>query len=640
MVKVFKTGLILSVFLLSGRYAVSLSTESTEQNIAFCYFKQAEKLYNSGDISSVKELLKISLEFFPDFSEANFLYSRLNLQKQETTYQGIEYLEKAINADSWVSTNPYLAKLKLAEVLLRTGQFKRANRILLELGNQRIENTDIALLRAQYLKGMRETQRLKNYLSDALKRFPKTLKFYLLYTEVLDETGDINRAKAVLAAGLNEFPHEPALLYAQARIEQNPKTRIALIKEYFISNGRDPGAALLGLHSEPDNPRYYLKLFLSLGGNSYVDYLEEAYRLLKTDHDLLKELVDASLNYSGMRFVDSNHDGYYEERYRYSQGKLESLELDSNQDGAAEIEIKFISKAGSNSDSTAGNAIPVQVILLNEEDSRIRYHYSEYPFLYSISFPIAQGREVYHLLPNQFVLEILTRSSEAGDSYFRLYLHNDPGWASKKDILIHSFRMDEYVSESVYPARVYTYSGGQIVRLNEDPNEDGLFRRIVHYRGSAPALGFRDLDGDGHYEIREEYSEGGLIKIALDQDGNGKFEYVQIINPNTEMYWDYNGDGVYDSREYELSDGRLIREFSSSLNGTFDLKALFIKGILKRVERGRRVIPVSYDPERDLFWIGPPGTPPLSLSEGIQRMNNREYFIFHNLGRIYIEELQ
>jgi hypothetical protein len=49
-------------------------------------------------------------------------------------------------------------------------------------------------------------------------------------------------------------------------------------------------------------------------------------------------------------------------------------------------------------------------------------------------------------------------------------------------------------------------------------------------------------------------------------------EFEQIIEGDSDrMYWDYNNDGLYDSRQVTGSDGTQIRAFSSLLNGAYDL---------------------------------------------------------------------
>ena len=147
--------------------------------------------------------------------------------------------------------------------------------------------------------------------------------------------------------------------------------------------------------------------------------------------------------------------------------------------------------------------------------------------------------------------------------------------------------MREYASGSSRPVRIFTYLDGQVTRLDEDPDEEGRFKHIVYYRQSVPVKGRKDLDGDGRYEIQEVYSEGSLRTIELDQDGDGKPEYMQSFSPRSEMYWDYDGDGIFDSREFEDAHGNIVREFSSSLNGIFDLSRVIkrIRGSLKETSQ-------------------------------------------------------
>jgi hypothetical protein len=60
----------------------------------------------------------------------------------------------------------------------------------------------------------------------------------------------------------------------------------------------------------------------------------------------------------------------------------------------------------------------------------------------------------------------------------------------------------------------------------------------------------------------------------LDQDGDGVNEFEQILESDLkQMYWDYNDDGLYDSRESADADGTLVRGFSTALDGSYDLSA-------------------------------------------------------------------
>ena len=89
---------------------------------------------------------------------------------------------------------------------------------------------------------------------------------------------------------------------------------------------------------------------------------------------------------------------------------------------------------------------------------------------------------------------------------------------------------------------------GRTVRIDELPDSAGHFTRTLFYTASLPVEGIRDLDGDGVNEF-EQILEGDLKR----------------------MYWDYNDDGLYDIREFNSSDGTVVRGFSSLLHGAYDL---------------------------------------------------------------------
>lgn len=136
----------------------------------------------------------------------------------------------------------------------------------------------------------------------------------------------------------------------------------------------------------------------------------------------------------------------------------------------------------------------------------------------------------------------------------------------------NSYGMEEYSGDDPIPDRRIHLLDGRITRVDELPDARGNFTRTIYYAGSLPVKGFRDMDGDGSPEIREQFLNGRLWKITMDQDGDGNNEFEQVFESDSyRMYWDYDNDGVYDSREFSRSDGTLVRGFSSRLNGIYDL---------------------------------------------------------------------
>ena len=94
---------------------------------------------------------------------------------------------------------------------------------------------------------------------------------------------------------------------------------------------------------------------------------------------------------------------------------------------------------------------------------------------------------------------------------------------------------------------------------------------IVLYNNEVPVSGMQDLDGDGVFEITEQYTKGKLTTLRFDGDGDGNPDYIQNYTAGERKMWDLNSDGKFDVIEYTDSDGKVIRKYSTRLNGVFDL---------------------------------------------------------------------
>jgi hypothetical protein len=195
--------------------------------------------------------------------------------------------------------------------------------------------------------------------------------------------------------------------------------------------------------------------------------------------------------------------------------------------------------------------------------------------------------------------------------------------------------------------RVYTLLNGETVRVDQDPDREGRYRRYVLFAESRPVSGRRDMDGDGVFETSEQYTTGMLRSLVLDQDGDGNPEFTELFYTgapeSSEKRWDYNSDGRFDSRQIVLPDGSVVREFSSRLDGRFDLRAVFRNGRLDEFRRGGRLLSIRYEPDRDLYRIGPVGVStevPEPLTEGIYRRGGSRLFVFDYQGKTYIGELE
>jgi tetratricopeptide (TPR) repeat protein len=549
---------LLSLLFGSEILAQESFNQSAEFRIAHGYFQQAQVLYRQGRYESAAGLLEASLEFFPDYSESAYLYARVYLLEQETTWKAIEYLEAAVQSDIWTETEPGSAAAELIRVYVRTGRYRDAQRLFTAIGERGLGgrgSPDLSAQWARMLMGRGELAEAQTFLSEAVRRFPRSPELYTLLAEVLVRRGNWRAAGDVLERGTKEIPQEAELLYQLAVLEKDPARRRQLVEAYLQAGGSDPGAALLGITGGGGAQQRFLDLFFRLGGNTRIGYLDALLDLVDAE-----EIAEQTRVYTGTRIRDRNRDGYYEQRYEYREGILTRWISDQDQDGIAEVIVDF------------EDGVPRNVTLRDGEVSpQLEYRFREYPFLESAAFASGSSRREYRMVPYTVRRPVFV-SISAGQYLLEIL----PGLSSDEDSLRqNAYQRTEYSTNEAYPARsvrrVHLLEG-RTVRVDELPDSAGNFTRTVFYEASVPVEGVRDLDGDGNPEIRELFRNGRLWKITLDQDGDGMKEFEQIIESGSDwMYWDYNDDGLYDSRVFTGSDGTLVRGFSSGLNGAYNL---------------------------------------------------------------------
>ncbi|UCF98732.1 MAG: tetratricopeptide repeat protein [Spirochaetaceae bacterium] len=524
---------------------------SAEFRIAHGYVQQAEVLYREGRYHYAARLLDAALEFLPGYSEAALLYAKIDLRTQDTTWKAIEHLETAVRSNTWVHTEPAAGAVELARLYVRTFRFQEARQIILKLEDTAPAgrgSSELSILWAQTLIGLGDLGAAQTFLSEALRQFPQSPQLYKLLAEVLNRRGSRQSARDVLQRGIKEMPEEAELIYQLAALQGSADGRRELVERYIQVGGSDPAAALLAVGG--GSRRRYLDLFFRMGGNGRIDHLDQLRRMLPEEE--FRELIDG---YSGSRISDANRDGFYEQRYEYEGGVLKRWISDQDQNGIPEATVDF------------ERGIPRVVNLSSGGDLQdLQYRYSDYPFLHSATVFSGPLRQEYRMIPYTVRHPVFVASEQ-------LQLQLRSGVIAGQDyIRRNSYGMEEYSGDDPIPDRRIHLLDGRITRVDELPDARGNFTRTIYYAGSLPVKGFRDMDGDGSPEIREQFLNGRLWKITMDQDGDGNNEFEQVFESDSyRMYWDYDNDGVYDSREFSRSDGTLVRGFSSRLNGIYDL---------------------------------------------------------------------
>ena len=560
---VASAAIVLTLFLLPAMSILAQEPfeQSAEFRIARRYLQQARVLYGEGRYDSAAELLETSLEFFPDYSESAYLCAQVYLREQETTWKAIQCLEAAVRSDTWRETAALTGAEELARLYVRTGRFQDASRLFAAIGETGLGgrgSPELSALWAGTLIGLGRIGEAQSFLSEAVRRFPRSVPVYVLLAEVLSRRGNRSAAREVLQRGIGELPAEAELKYQAAVLETDARRRRGLIEAYYLVGGSDPAAALLAINGAGGEERErFIDLFFRLGGNRRIDYLDRLLELLP------RQEIPAEIDsYTGSRILDRNRDGYYEQRYEYQAGILSRWIADQDQDGVAEAVVEL------------EDGIPSRVTLGNGQgEVRLEYRYGEYPYLESAALSGGTARRQYLLVPYT-VRRPAFRSLPGQQFALELQSGLSMGEESIRQNAYQGIEYSTHGTDSERRVRRTHLLEGRTVRVEELPDSAGNFTRTVFYAASLPVEGIRDLDGDGNPEIREQFRDGRLWKITLDQDGDGVNEFEQILESGLKrMYWDYNDDGLYDSREFAGADGTQLRSFSTALNGSYDLSA-------------------------------------------------------------------
>jgi hypothetical protein len=179
--------------------------------------------------------------------------------------------------------------------------------------------------------------------------------------------------------------------------------------------------------------------------------------------------------------------------------------------------------------------------------------------------------------------------------------------------------------------------------MEEDLDRDGRIDHRLWYENGWPVRGARDLTGDGIFEATEIYRNGKLWRDAVDTDGSGIPDYAELFGAAPARFWDYNEDGKDDSRASEGRGGTEVREFSTRLDGVFDLTVVFRAGQIVEVRRSGRPVAVSEEPGRGITWIGSPSRAAgldKTTPDGFKSLGGKRYLVFRHAGTVYAEELK
>ncbi|MFO7780664.1 MAG: hypothetical protein R6W94_03475 [Spirochaetia bacterium] len=561
---------VLCLLLLSGVHpGATADATDTNRALSRLYAEYALSALGDGRGEEAVRFAETSLEFDDENADAHHVLARSLADRQAATARVVEHLEQALRAESFRITDEGEARLLLAETYVRIGAAGDALE-LLETDTIGAPEPELSYLTARALLALGQVEAAERVALRGRRLYPEDPRFVLFLLRRDPVPGP--RTGRWLDANVSEDPaYLESLLYYAERVGA-PERAVALSDRYLALGGEDPRVAVIRADaagegtagggrsgSDPAEAREAAwELFVRMDGLRDKAAVEEMYALLP-DGELKARVRDVLSVYNGTVVRDEDRNGFWEERFVFSDGRLERWQVDRNQDGVLEYDMLVSSRVPRSLEATPEGFLVT---------------YGAYPEVSAVEAVDGEVMRRYRVLPGRLTYRVLADdvdwgSPEPGPA-FPFPLAEAPPVFDEELLRENAFRL-ELGSPGGPITRVLTLEDGIVLREAIDEDEDGRIDHVISYEDGNRVAGMRDADHDGRFEVAEQYDDGELALLLVDADGDNTFEYRERLQPEASVSWDYDGDGVVDARELRVGRSEVIRQFSTDGDEDFEL---------------------------------------------------------------------
>jgi hypothetical protein len=550
-------------------------------------------------------------------------------------------LERAVASGKWVLRSADDAAVGLAETFIRRREYAKSE-VLLRGRERDGPRFALALCRAAFFAGRRADY--ESRMDEAVSRYPDDLRIIRFWIERAEpalafDAKILKRLKPRLA--------ESALADGEiriywARLTAEPGESLDVLKAAYAAGeyGRRAIAAYAA-RGLMDGISAVASFFDGNTQNPSYGEIESLAKALPLDER--KTIFAKRLSsYSGGIAEDAEGDGFAELSVIYLNGELESASLDSDQDGETEKDARFI------------DGLPESVEIRNA-GGKTRFIYARYPEIKIVEYDRGDYNRTYDMKAGAFFLPLISYSfpfKADGVDLRRPRFQDSVPEPSEEGIMVAAVRS---VQDGPGMGRDRLLVNTELrdgFPLREESYRGSLLFETVNFISGKPLRGERDSDGDGRLETRVEYAASvagaspknprAEYRIDIDSDGDGVYEYREESIPLRVKSWDYDGDGLFDAREEIGANGRVLRSFSSRLDGKMDVRVEFSSGVPVSVTRGVLKLKIVKEKGHPSYWIG---EKPFDLGDalpakdGIHTFKGRRFLLFSVDGVAMLEAL-
>ncbi len=615
----------LLVFLLpvTAAYSQTVDRELQQINTSYAlqYLQRAAELYADENYADALEYVEKGLTFDDSFADFFYLKAQCLINLNGTRAQCLDAAETALTSGLklriYNHDNPVLL---LARLYIETKHYNEALQLMKTLT---FPSADRDFYRASALYGLGRDAQARDVIETALARWSFDVRFPRLFF-LQERNKPMTRAGKKLADSLLQqlyvwIEQEPALAVYAAPFDPNPQENNRRLKVYRNMHAADAqnldariqlAAVLAELRYGVIDEKTAVEEFFAVTTadhlpqkvsvktsliSLYSDQLIELCRLTGTN-DVRKEIGKRLKVFSGVLLEDDNHDGIPSTAVFFEQGRPVSAYFDVNQDEVYEYQAQC--------DFGAPN-----VIITPKNGYTVQY--DTYPAIHSI-VQRAEKRE-YIMRPlalrwepvAQTELDLRLRDTDAeAPAFFTLRLRNNARLLQEHDFIFSVLYSEEPAPEDQNAVVRTHFEDGRMISAETTKGSQTI--AFSRYRNGVLTQKEYDYDGDGFFEVMEQYGkQGALEKISVDTNKDKVFEYYEVYKTDGTVIknWDGNGDGTPEIQYTQFPSGNAQTVWTHRYSG-LPVSIYYKDGAPERLTIGRTNVSLIKDPLYNVYWLG------------------------------------
>jgi hypothetical protein len=425
-------------------------------------------------------------------------------------------------------------------------------------------------------------------MTRALNMYEHDPRFASILFDDVDERIPQRNEQNLVDTALRRLPllvtKDPSLAYQAIPFMRNLDDVRRLLEAYRADNSPHPESLPASLNLGVIDEETMMQDFFSYTTSQYsatnqlehvlyLHLIRELWNLLRNDasRDAFVRNLSA---FSGVIVEDADDDSYPESFARYDGGKVQNFDYDADQDGIAELSLRFFAddelpqKAEVSTMDDASESSGFFAYLMNVNDSnKIYLDYYDYPSVKSARLGFTDYFPVYrefHFAPVDFV-PITGGGEMRSDMPLYPELVSSLSRLTKRS-LISFANIIKRPSREFPEAVEEIHLTNSVVNSAREVLSDGSIVSEMFFEMGEPYLQYVDLDTDGRRETRRLFVreherdvpredptdyEPVLEQLESDFDGDDSYEYGEIYLNGKVMQrsWDYDGDGIRETRK-------------------------------------------------------------------------------------------